>query len=101
LSEHTIHACLAQRIKFWLLFCIFEFYIMCFATPGQIKKIYDKDQIKFGLIDFGGETSEICLEYLLGIKIGDFIVAHKNFAIKKLSQKEADEMLHITDTCSH
>ncbi len=74
---------------------------MCFAIPGQIKKIYDKDQIKFGLIDFGDKTSEICLEYLLGIKIGDFIVAHKNFAIKKLSQKEADEMLQIVSACSH
>ena len=91
----------ALNSSFCFVFLSFEFYIMCFATPGQIKKIYDKDQIKFGLIDFGGETSEICLEYLLGIKIGDFIVAHKNFAIKKLSQKEADEMLHITDTCSH
>lgn len=74
---------------------------MCLATPGQIKKIYEKDGVKTGRVLFGKKTKEICLEYLLETKKGDFVIAHENLAIKKLDEDEAEEMLVITATCSH
>lgn len=71
---------------------------MCLAIPGQIKNIYEKDGVKTGLVSFGGKAKEICLEYLPETKKGDFVITHEDLAIKKLDQKEAEEMLYV---CSH
>lgn len=75
---------------------------MCLATYGQIKKIYDKNGVLTGEVDFGGAVKEICLEYLADAKVGDYITAHENLAIKKLSPKEAEEVFKaIKRSCNH
>lgn len=75
---------------------------MCFAIPGQINEIHAKNGVKTGWVSFGGKAvKEICLEYVPNAKTGDFIIAHKNFAIKKLNKNEVEEMLQITAACSH
>ncbi len=66
---------------------------MCLAVPGKITKIYDKDNIKMGTIDFDGITKEICLAYVPDIQIGDYALVHVGFAMQKLDEKSALETL--------
>lgn len=75
---------------------------MCFATLGQIKKIYNKNGAITGEIDFNGAIKEICLSYTTDAKVGDYITAHKNLAIRKLSENEAKETFEILgNSCGH
>lgn len=75
---------------------------MCLATFGQIKKIYEKDGAVTGEIDFNGTVREICLSYMVSAKVGDYVAAHENLAIRKLSEKEAKETFEILgNSCGH
>ncbi len=68
---------------------------MCLAVPGKITKIYDKDNIQMGTIDFDGITKEICLAYVPDIKIGEYALVHVGFAMQKLDEKSALETLSM------
>lgn len=68
---------------------------MCLAVPGKITKIYDKDDIQMGTIDFDGITKEICLSYVPDIEIGEFALVHVGFAMQKLDEKSALETLQM------
>lgn len=74
---------------------------MCIATPGRIEEIYEKGGVKTGRVLFGEETKEICLECVPETKKGDFVITHENLAIRKLSEKEAEEMISVAIACSH
>ena len=68
---------------------------MCLGVPGKVVEIYNKDDLKMGVIDFGGVTREACLEYIPESDIGDYVLVHVGFAISKLSEEEAQETLKI------
>ncbi len=68
---------------------------MCLGVPGKITEIYNKDDLKMGVIDFGGVTREACLEYIPESDIGDYVLIHVGFAISKLSEEEAQETLKL------
>jgi len=68
---------------------------MCLGVPGKIVEIYNKDNLKMGVIDFGGVTREACLEYIPESDIGDYVLVHVGFAISKLSEEEAQETLKL------
>lgn len=68
---------------------------MCLGVPGKITEIYNKDDLKMGVIDFGGVTREACLEYIPESEIGDYVLIHVGFAISKLSEEEAQETLKL------
>jgi hydrogenase expression/formation protein HypC len=68
---------------------------MCLAVPGKITKVYDKDDIQMGTIDFDGITKEICLSYVPDIKIGEYALVHVGFAMQKLDEKSALETLQM------
>ena len=68
---------------------------MCLAVPGKITKIYEKDDIQMGTIDFDGITKEICLSYVPDIKIGEYALVHVGFAMQKLDEKSALETLQM------
>ena len=75
---------------------------MCLATYGQIKKIHDRDGLKIGEIDFNGAIKKIHLDYITDAKIGDYVTAHENLAVRKLSEKEAKETFGILgNSCGH
>ena len=68
---------------------------MCLGVPGKIIKIYDKDNMKMCIIDFGGATREACLDFLPEAKVGDYTIIHVGFAISLLSEEEAMETLAL------
>ena len=75
---------------------------MCLPTLGEIKEITEKNGSKIALVDFAGLLKEIDLALAPDSKIGDYIIAHGDFAIRKIDATEAKETLEILkNACAH
>jgi len=69
---------------------------MCLGVPGKIIKIYEKDALPMGKIDFGGGTTrEACLAYVPEAKVDDYTIIHVGFALSILSEAEAQQTLAL------
>ena len=68
---------------------------MCLAVPGKVTEIYEKNDMRMGVVDFDGITKEVCLEYVPEIVVGDYTIIHVGFAIQKLDEKSAREKLQM------
>ena len=66
---------------------------MCLAIPGKVVKIYDKNGLLMGRIDYGGTSHEACLEYVPEVKIGEYAIVHAGFALSILDEEEAKKTL--------
>lgn len=64
---------------------------MCLAYPGKIIKIKNN----YAIVDFDGLTRKINIELIEKPKIGDFVNVHTGFAIQKMTQKDAKEVLKL------
>jgi len=62
---------------------------MCLAVPGKIKKINKN----LATVDFGGVLSEVNLVLVENPMVGDWILAHAGVGIKKISSKDAKDIL--------
>lgn len=63
---------------------------MCLAIPGKIVSKKNEQSI----VDFDGVRKEINT-LLVKAKKGDWVLVHAGFAIQKLSQKDAREVLKL------
>ena len=70
---------------------------MCLAIPGKIKKIYQKDSTRMGVVDFSGVELDVCLEAVPEAKVGNYVIVHAGFAISTLTEDEAQETLDLFD----
>jgi hydrogenase assembly chaperone HypC/HupF len=68
---------------------------MCLAVPGQVVQIFERDGIQVGVVDFGGVTKEVCLEYVPDLVVGDYTIVHVGFALQRLDEKTALETLDV------
>lgn len=62
---------------------------MCLAVPGRIVRQYETDDTAMAEVDFGGVIKEVCLQYLPGATIGDYVIVHVGFAIQALDEESA------------
>jgi hydrogenase expression/formation protein HypC len=62
---------------------------MCLAVPGEIVEVLERHGMRFGRVQFGGITREVCLEYQPASQIGDFVLVHVGFAIATVDREEA------------
>ena len=69
---------------------------MCLAIPGQIKTV-EKDELRKGIISFGGITKEICLALVPEAEIGDYVIVHVGIAISKVDEQAAEETLAMLE----
>ncbi len=65
---------------------------MCLAIPGKIKKINKKTNI--ALVDFDGIEREVNVS-LVKAKKGDYVIVHAGFAIQKLGEQNASEIIKL------
>ena len=68
---------------------------MCLAVPGKIVAIDAATEPRMGRVDFGGVRKEVCLAWVPGAKVGDYVVVHVGFAIETLDEEEASATLDI------
>ncbi|HEY1558550.1 MAG TPA: HypC/HybG/HupF family hydrogenase formation chaperone [Kofleriaceae bacterium] len=62
---------------------------MCLAVPGEIIAVHEREGLRFGKVQFGGITREVCLEYAADARPGDFVLVHVGFAIATVDREEA------------
>jgi len=64
---------------------------MCIGIPAKVIEISGQ----MGKVDYEGVVRETSFVMLPEAKVGDFVILHAGFAIKKLSEKEAQETLEL------
>lgn len=62
---------------------------MCLAVPGRVIEIKGK----VAVVDFGGVRREVRLDLLPNVEVGDYVIVHTGFAIERLDEKRALEIL--------
>lgn len=67
---------------------------MCLSIPGKIMEIKQDGSLLMGMVDFGGVTREVCLDYVPEAQVGQYVLIHVGFAISLLDEEEAMERLN-------
>lgn len=62
---------------------------MCLAVPGRIMRIEDRDGTLMSVVDFGGISKDVCLEYLPDAEVGQYVIVHVGFALQTLDEESA------------
>lgn len=66
------------------------------AVPGRIETIMgDEPLSRAGKVNFGGIVKEVSLSCVPEAEIGDYVLVHVGFAISKIDEQEALELLDI------
>ncbi|MBW7881924.1 MAG: HypC/HybG/HupF family hydrogenase formation chaperone [Caldilineaceae bacterium] len=68
---------------------------MCLGLPGKVVEIYEANNTRMGLVDFGGVKKEVCLAYVPEVVEGDYTIVHVGFAITRLDEASAQETLAL------
>jgi hydrogenase expression/formation protein HypC len=66
---------------------------VCLAVPGRIAEVSTRAGLRTARVDFGGVRKEICLETLPEAAPGDWILVHAGFALQRLDEAAAAELL--------
>lgn len=70
--------------------------MMCLAIPGRVVEIGEENSpLRMGRVDFGGIVREVCLAYVPEVQVGDYVIVHTGFAIRRLDEEEARETLRL------
>jgi len=64
---------------------------MCLAVPAEVLEIKGSEAI----LDFGGVKRSANISFLDDVKIGDYVIVHVGFAIRKIDKEEAVESLKL------
>jgi len=62
---------------------------MCLSIPAKITEIKTGESPLMGIVDFGGVSREICLDYVPEAQVGQYALIHVGFAISLLDEEEA------------
>ena len=66
---------------------------MCLAIPGKVESISGTDQLsRVGKVNFGGVLKEVSLAYVPEVKVGDYVIVHVGFALRRLDEDEAQKV---------
>jgi hydrogenase expression/formation protein HypC len=67
---------------------------MCLGVPGRIVEISASGTgLKMGSVSFSGTVKDVCLEYLPGAAVGDHVIVHLGFALSRLDEEAATQIL--------
>jgi len=65
---------------------------MCLAVPGRVVAIEpNRAGLTMATVDVGGVTRSLCIDYVPGVRVGDYVVASLGFAVRRLTEGEAIE----------
>jgi hydrogenase expression/formation protein HypC len=68
---------------------------MCLAIPGEIVRRYQKRELAYAEVRFGGATREVCLHCVPTAEVGDFVLVHVGMAIARVDRDEAARTLSL------
>lgn len=71
---------------------------MCLAVPGKIVSIQNADPIlRTGKVSFAGIIKEVSLAYVPEANVDDYVIVHAGFAISKIDEEEANQVLQYLE----
>jgi hydrogenase expression/formation protein HypC len=71
---------------------------MCLGIPGQVVRIEaGAGDVTMGTVSFGGIRKEVCLAYVPGVAVGDYVLVHVGFALSKIDENEAHEVFRLLE----
>ena len=70
---------------------------MCLAIPGKILDISRKDGVRAGRVEFGGIVNQVCLDFVPEAEVGDYVVVHVGFAIRRVDREEAKRTYQLLE----
>jgi hydrogenase expression/formation protein HypC len=68
---------------------------MCLGIPGRVIDLGEVDGVVMGTVDFGGVRKQACLEYVPGVRLGEYVIVHVGFAISRVDEDEAQRTLDV------
>ena len=68
---------------------------MCVAIPGRITATTDVAGFLTGTADFDGAERQVCLAYLPGARVGDYVLVSAQFAVRIIDEAEARQTLAL------
>jgi hydrogenase expression/formation protein HypC len=69
---------------------------MCLAVPGKIVEIdASNPEMRMARVDFAGVIKDICIEWLPGVAVGDYVLAHVGTALNKINEQDALETMQL------
>jgi len=63
---------------------------MCVAAPGKVIRLYQREGMEMGEVDFGGITREVCLAHVPGVCAGEHVMVHAGFALEIIDPAEVE-----------
>jgi hydrogenase expression/formation protein HypC len=66
---------------------------MCLGIPAKLIELHEQDGLPMGKVDFGGIVKDVCLAYTPEAEVGDYVLIHVGFAISRIDEAEAEEMV--------
>ena len=70
---------------------------MCLATPMQLVRI----EGEYGFVVHGGKEYKVELSLIDNPRVGDWILAHGELAVSRVSSKDAEEILQLISKSNH
>ena len=71
---------------------------MCLGIPGRVVSVEQNALgMTQGKVSFGGITKDVCLAYVPGVVVGDYVVVHVGFAISRIDENEAAEVFRLLE----
>ena len=71
---------------------------MCLAVPGRVTAIHGEGELRSARIDFSGVAREASLAFLPEADVGDYVLVHVGFAIARIDEAAAEEVLAALQT---
>lgn len=68
---------------------------MCLGIPGKVIETYLEHGIFMGKVEFNGVFKRVCLEHVLDVKVGEFVLVHVGFALSKIDEEEANQVFEF------
>ncbi len=68
---------------------------MCLGVPGRITQTHMDRGTPMATVDFGGVTKDVCLAFVPGSRVGDYVIIHAGFAITVLDEEAAHASLDL------
>ena len=70
---------------------------MCLAIPGKVISIGHSNGLRLGKVDFGGTVRLASLDFLPEAQVGDYVMVHVGFAIRRVEAEEAERTYKLLD----
>ena len=71
---------------------------MCVGVPGVVTEIrQDGATMTMGKVSFAGEVKDVCLAYVPDVKVGEYVIVHVGFALGRVDEEEAQELLRLLE----